>query len=69
MADEAEMAEHQEQLARDIALKHRVIETHEPGVCLSCKEPIDKGRYCNADCRIGHEKYVATLKRTGTWRP
>lgn len=30
------------------------------GLCLSCNEPIEQGRYCDKDCRIEHE---AKLKR------
>ena len=65
MADEAEMAEHQEQLARDLAMRYRIVESNPEGICLFCQEPISQGRYCDGDCRSEHEHQLDAKKRNG----
>lgn len=34
------------------------------GVCLNCEEPLQAGRFCDADCRLDYERRVqAHLRR------
>lgn len=39
---------------------------HEPtGFCLNCDEPVDKGLFCDADCRDQHARRDAAMRRAG----
>ena len=59
MSDELDQAAALEELERTIALANRkkpqMIYT---GECHWCEESIDKGHYCDAECREDHEKFL-----------
>jgi len=59
MSDELDQAAAIEELERTIALANRpkpsMVYT---GECHWCEETIDKGHYCDAECREDHEKYL-----------
>ena len=58
-ADILDEAAEREQQMIEIALANRpkpnMVYT---GECHWCEEPIDKGHYCDAECREDHEKYL-----------
>lgn len=58
MSDEADLAEHQEELARQYALLVRKrIGPSYTGFCLNCGEITESPlRWCNADCREDWDK-------------
>lgn len=61
MSDIIDQAEHQEQMARDIAIKKAqsaVLDTSNPtGKCWTCEEPTgNERRWCSVECRNMYEK-------------
>ena len=66
MSDELDQAAALEELERTIALANRkkpqMIYT---GECHWCEEPIDKGHYCDAECREDHEKFMRAQSQRG----
>jgi hypothetical protein len=42
-------------LRRTLETQRQRTEIPFSGVCLSCEEPITKGRYCDSTCREDHE--------------
>lgn len=61
MSDIIDQAEHQEQMARDIAIKKAqsaVLDTSNPtGKCWTCEEPTGTARrWCTVECRDMYEK-------------
>ncbi|WP_277976371.1 hypothetical protein [Pantoea endophytica] len=44
-----------------LAYRQRVTATL-TGKCLWCDEPIDKGHYCDTECRSDHEKDLRAIK-------
>lgn len=64
--DEADRAEMQEQMARDLALSVRRPVPVRHGHCMSCGEPLAAELvYCDRDCQIDHEKAEAARARNG----
>lgn len=62
--DEADRAERQEQLARDMALAVRKKVIHPTGYCANCDEPTG-GVCCCHECGEDFEKRMAADKRNG----
>lgn len=49
---------------RRAAAQHREVLGGFTGKCMNCDEMIEEGRFCDADCRIDHERRVgARLRR------
>ncbi|MCK9386078.1 MAG: hypothetical protein M0Q15_15825 [Nevskia sp.] len=64
--DDAERAEHHEQMARDFALSLRKPVPVHRGRCMSCGKALEPELiYCDRDCLIDHEKAVAARMRNG----
>lgn len=58
-ADILDEAAEREQQMIEIALANRIKPNMTfTGKCFWCEETIDKGQYCNSDCRHDHEVYV-----------
>lgn len=57
MSDEFDAASDLEDLQRQLAIQAIRNRKEMPftGRCLECNAPIEKGRYCDADCRDEHE--------------
>lgn len=55
--DFADQAQDLSDLILSRTLQNQQLKTSIPfsGLCLSCEEPIEKGRYCDSDCRDDHE--------------
>lgn len=54
--DDADRAQKEIDLELNLALKNRAREVPETGSCHWCKEPIQKGHFCDAYCRNDFEK-------------
>ncbi len=54
--DLADKAQEQSDLDLSIALIKRKAELTEKGSCHWCEEPIEKGVFCDSDCRADYEK-------------
>jgi len=55
--DEVDRANETAQMFLDMALRQRKPPAPEPtGYCLNCDEPIQAGRWCDANCRDDWEK-------------
>lgn len=62
--DDAEKAEHQEELARQAAINRRKPVPKHDGHCLNCGENIGRA-YCDAACREDDEQFQRTRHRNG----
>jgi hypothetical protein len=60
MADFADQAQDLQDLLlmKSLQKQRKVKPTPFSGACLSCEEPIDKGRYCDRYCREDHEEMI-----------
>ena len=57
--DAADEAAAREQQLIEVALANRPVpQMTYTGECHYCEEPIDKGHFCSAECRIDHERMV-----------
>jgi hypothetical protein len=63
--DEADKAEHQEELARQVAISRRKPVPKRHGLCLNCgkKSP---GAYCDSECRDDAERFERARQRDGS---
>ena len=58
-ADILDEAAAREQQLIEVALANRPLpKMTYTGECHYCEEPIDKGHFCSAECRIDHERMV-----------
>lgn len=62
--DEADKAEHQEELARQKAISYRKPVPKHDGHCLNCGEK-SAGAYCNTDCRKDAERFDRARELNG----
>jgi len=71
MTDAADAAGDEQELIEELLLRqHRAAAAHHQkvmatctGECLNCEAPITEGRYCDADCRVDHERRVMSHLR------
>lgn len=62
--DIADEAAAREQQLIEVALANRPLpQMTYTGECHYCEEPIDKGRFCSAECRIDHERVLWAKKQ------
>jgi hypothetical protein len=62
--DEADRAEHQEELARQAAISRRKPVPKHDGRCLNCRKE-SEGAYCDDECGVDHRKREAGRERAG----
>ena len=64
--DDADRAEHHEQMARDYALGLRKPVPVHHGHCMNCGAPLlPELVYCDRDCQVDHERAEAARAREG----
>jgi hypothetical protein len=71
MSDAADSAGDEQELVealllrqhREAAAKHQEALATFTGKCLNCDAPLDKGRYCDEECRKDHERRLSASRR------
>ncbi len=67
MADDIDLAQERDEMLLRAQIARRMPVLPFVGSCYNCEEPLAEGLFCDADCRLDHEKREQF--RTGAPQP